>query len=158
ARRRPVGARRRTRCGVFARDRRVRTGIYHGNAFAGRIAVRRADRTHCRCPRRNVRTVLKLSEALAGWQPTQNGSPADPLSLPEAGWEQIVGSKVAQNSRPTRIAGGTLTITTRSSAWSHQLSLLSEHVLHAVAVRLPSAGIREIRFRVGRIADSRRPQ
>ncbi|HMF28203.1 MAG TPA: DUF721 domain-containing protein [Candidatus Cybelea sp.] len=102
--------------------------------------------------------MLKLSEALAGWQPTQNGAPADPLSLLEAGWEQIVGSKVAQNSRPTRIAGGTLTITTRSSAWSHQLSLLSEHVLHAVAVRLPSAGIREIRFRVGRIADSRRPQ
>jgi len=106
-----------------------------------------------------VCVVLKLAEALSGWQPAQNGAPAEPLTLLEAGWEQIVGSKVAQNSRPTRIAGGTLTITTRSSAWSHQLSLLSEHVLRAVAARLPNAAIRGIRFRVGRIADSvPRPQ
>lgn len=103
--------------------------------------------------------MLKLSEALAGWQPAQSVASAEPLTLLEAGWEQIVGSKVAQNSRPTRIADGTLTITTRSSAWSHQLSLLSEHVLRAVAARLPNTGIRGIRFRVGRIADSvRRPQ
>jgi hypothetical protein len=103
--------------------------------------------------------VLKLSEALAGWQPASNAAPSEPLTLLEAGWDQIVGSKVAQNSRPIRVADGTLTITTRSSAWSHQLSLLSEHVLHAVAARVPNAGIRAIRFRVGRIADSpRRPQ
>jgi hypothetical protein len=100
--------------------------------------------------------VLKLSEALAGWQPAQNGAPAEPLTLLEAGWEQIVGAKVAQNSRPARIADGTLTVVTRSSAWSHQLSFLSDHVLHAVAARLPKAGIRTIRFRVGRIADSSR--
>jgi Dna[CI] antecedent DciA-like protein len=49
-----------------------------------------------------------------------------------------------------------LTITTRSSAWSHQLSFLSEQVLQAVAARLPNAGIRTIRFRVGRIVDSPR--
>lgn len=100
--------------------------------------------------------MLKLSEALAGWQPAQGGAPTDSLTLLEAGWDEIVGPKVAQNSRPTRIADGTLTITTRSSAWSHQLSLLSEHVLRAVAARLPNAGVRAIRFRVGRIADSAR--
>jgi hypothetical protein len=102
--------------------------------------------------------VLKLSDALTGWQPSERSASAEPLALLEAGWEQIVGSKVAENSRPTRIAEGMLTITTRSSAWSHQLSLLSEHVLSAVAARLPDAGIRGIRFRVGRIVDSaRRP-
>jgi hypothetical protein len=100
--------------------------------------------------------VLKLADALAGWQPAQNGAPPEPLALLEAGWEQIVGTKVAQNSRPARIADGTLTITTRSSAWSHELSFLSDHVLHAVAARLPNAGIRTIRFRVGRIVDSPR--
>lgn len=98
--------------------------------------------------------MLKISEALAGWQPAQSGAATDPLTLLEAGWDEIVGAKVAQNSRPSRIADGTLTITTRSSAWSHQLSLLSEHVLHAVAARLPNAGLRAIRFRVGRILDS----
>jgi hypothetical protein len=98
--------------------------------------------------------VLKLSEALSGWEPAHNAAPAEPLALLEAGWEQIVGAKVAQNSRPAKIADGTLTITTRSSAWSHQLSFLSDHVLHAVGARLPNAGIRTIRFRVGRIVDS----
>lgn len=101
---------------------------------------------------------MKLSEALAGWRPAQSGASEEPLTLLEAGWEQIVGSKVAEHSRPTRIAEGMLTITTRSSAWSNQLSLLAEHVLSAVAARLPGAGIRGIRFRVGRIADPvRRP-
>lgn len=98
--------------------------------------------------------MLKIAEALAAWQPAQSGAATDPLMLLEAGWDEIVGAKVAQNSRPTKIAYGTLTITTRSSAWSHQLSLLSEHVLRAVAARLPNAGIRAIRFRVGRILDS----
>jgi hypothetical protein len=83
--------------------------------------------------------VLKLSEALSAWEPAHNAAPAEPLALLEAGWEQIVGAKVAQNSRPAKIADGTLTITTRSSAWSHQLSFLSDHVLHAVGARLPDS-------------------
>ncbi len=52
------------------------------------------------------------------------------------------------NSRPTELADGNLTITTRSNAWSRQLSSLSEHLLDAVTARLPNIGIRAIRFRV----------
>jgi hypothetical protein len=99
--------------------------------------------------------VLKLSEALGGWRPARQGDAAHPLALLQAGWEEIVGAEVAQNSVPTRIAAGMLTVTTRSSAWSHQLSFLSEHVLRAVGARLPGAGIHGLRFRVGRLAERR---
>jgi hypothetical protein len=99
--------------------------------------------------------MLKLSNALARWKPADEMPARDPLALLEAGWSEIVGPDVAENSRPTRIAGGALTILTRSNAWSHQLSFLSDHVLQAVTARLPRAGIERLRFRVGRIAQRR---
>ncbi|HET6274687.1 MAG TPA: DUF721 domain-containing protein [Candidatus Cybelea sp.] len=100
--------------------------------------------------------MLKLSDALTGWGPAERGAPSDPILLLEAGWSDIVGPEVAQNSHPERIAAGTLTIVTRSSAWSHQLSFLGEHIANAVAARLPGAGIERLRFRVGRLP-TRRP-
>jgi Dna[CI] antecedent, DciA len=95
--------------------------------------------------------VLKLSEAIGGWKPAGK-APKEPVVLLEAGWTEIVGSKVAANSHPSGIAHGTLTIVTRSSAWSHQLSFLGEHVLRAVQARLPGAGVARLRFRVGMLA------
>jgi Dna[CI] antecedent, DciA len=99
--------------------------------------------------------VLKLSDALAGWTPVDGDRAPDPIVLLDAGWREIVGEDVAQNSRPARIADRTLTITTRSSAWSHQLSFLSEHVLRAVNARVPAAGVERLRFRIGRLSQSR---
>ena len=104
--------------------------------------------------------MLNIADALAGWRPAEH-DPSDPLVLLQAGWEEIVGSEVAQNSSPSRIAGSTLTVTTRSSAWSNQLSFLSDHVLRAIAARLPGAALRDLRFRVGRVTERRkisRPQ
>ncbi|HXO18181.1 MAG TPA: DUF721 domain-containing protein [Candidatus Dormibacteraeota bacterium] len=94
--------------------------------------------------------MLKLGAALAGWAPA-NAAPRDPVELVEAGWADIVGAEVARNSHPARIDDGTLVIFTRSSGWSHQLSFLGDHVLAAVAARLPDAGVARLRFRVGRV-------
>ncbi len=100
--------------------------------------------------------MLKLSKAIAQWKPAETDAGQAPIALLEAGWEEIVGCEVAQNSHPARVADGTLTITTRSSAWSHQLSFLAEHLLGAVASRLPDAGIERLRFRVGRVLPRRK--
>lgn len=100
--------------------------------------------------------MLKLSEALQNWQPSEKAS-RDPVTLLAAGWDDIVGSDVAKNSRPAKLAGDALFITVRSSAWNHQLSLLAETILTAVRARLPDAGIERLRFRVGRIADPASP-
>lgn len=97
--------------------------------------------------------MLKLSKALESWQPTA-GAPRDPVDLLAAGWAEIVGADVAKNSRPTKLAGDALLVTVRSSAWSHQLSLLSETILTAIRARVPSAGVERLRFRVGRIAEA----
>jgi hypothetical protein len=97
--------------------------------------------------------MLKLSRVLADWKPADDLCARDPVVLLEAGWNEIVGPEVAQNSRPLRISGGTLTILTRSSAWSHQLIFLSEHVLRAIAARVSEAGVERLRFRVGRLAE-----
>jgi hypothetical protein len=101
--------------------------------------------------------MLKLSTALSGWAPSEKSLAREPLALLEAGWDDIVGSQVARNSHPTRIADGALLITTRSSAWSHQLNLLGEHVLRAVAARVPKAGVTQLRFRVGRLPQRHGP-
>lgn len=98
--------------------------------------------------------MLKLAAVLAAWTPANDGA-REPKTLLEAAWGDIVGPDVAKNSVPARITNGTLWITTRSSAWSHQLSLLSEHVLRAVSARLPSAGITQLRFKVGALAQHR---
>lgn len=97
--------------------------------------------------------MLKLSEALGNWQPT-TAAPRDPVALLAAGWGDIVGAGVAKNSRPTKLAGDALLVTVRSSAWSHQLSLLSDTILAAVRARVPRAGIERLRFRVGRISET----
>jgi hypothetical protein len=101
--------------------------------------------------------MLKLAQVLVGWNPREGGAVREPIVLLEAGWAEIVGAEVAQHSRPEKIAAGTLTVTTRSNAWSQQLSFLSEHVLRAVAARIPAAGVTELRFRVGRLAVRRPP-
>lgn len=93
--------------------------------------------------------MLRLSAAIAQWRPSDGSGLRDPLALLQAGWSDIVGEEVAANSRPGRIADGTLVIITRSSAWSQQLSFLAGQVLDAVSARLPSAGIERLRFRFG---------
>jgi hypothetical protein len=93
--------------------------------------------------------MLKLSAAITHWTPSGESNASDPLALLQAGWREIVGEKVAVNCAPTRIVGGTLVVVTRSSAWSHQLTFLSEQVLGAVMARLPNAGVERLRFRVG---------
>jgi hypothetical protein len=94
--------------------------------------------------------VLKLSEALGAWKPSDSG-PADPVVLLGAAWSEIVGEENARNSHPAQLSGDTLMVTTASSVWSAQLSYLSEQMLDALRARLPRAAIAKVRFRVGKL-------
>jgi hypothetical protein len=93
--------------------------------------------------------MLKLSQVVSQWAPSELSPMRDPLALLQAGWPEIVGAQVAANSAPVRIADGTLVVVTRSGAWSHQLTFLADRVLGAVAARLPGCGVQRLRFRVG---------
>jgi hypothetical protein len=94
--------------------------------------------------------MLKLSEALGAWKPSERG-PADPVVLLGAAWSEIVGDENARNSHPAQLSADTLVVTTASSVWSAQLSYLSEQMLDAVRARLPRAAIAKVRFRVGKL-------
>jgi hypothetical protein len=99
-----------------------------------------------------------LNEALGEWTPQERTRwQQDPLVLLAAGWSEIVGAGVARNSHPTRILDGALLVTTRSSAWSQQLSFLSERIVAAVRARFPQTSVERLRFRVGKLPTPSRP-
>ncbi len=104
------------------------------------------------------RRMLRLSALRSRNGALADGASNEPVALLEAGWEEIVGADVARNSRPARIAGGTLTVTTRSSAWSHQLTFLAEDVLRAVQRGCPRLGSSSSAFASAGSAIRRRPR
>jgi len=90
-----------------------------------------------------------LRAALASWQPAKTVA-GDPLSHLRAQWATIVGEDIASNSRPAELVRGSLLVVTRSSAWSQQLSFLSERIVDAVRAST-GVSLEGVRFRVGRI-------
>ncbi len=95
--------------------------------------------------------LTRIANALGQWRPPAGAAARAPIVLIGAGWREIVGDDVAAHSHPTHLGDGTLSITTVSSAWSHQLSMLSEEILRAVRARLPGLELRQLRFRVGKL-------
>lgn len=65
-------------------------------------------------------------------------------------WSAIVGKDVAASSMPAELSRDALLIVTRSSAWSQQLSFLSEHIVASVRQRT-GIPVERLRFRVGRV-------
>jgi hypothetical protein len=90
-----------------------------------------------------------LRSILSAWQPAA-AIEDDPLSHLRAQWATIVGEDIAANSRPAELIRGSLLVVTRSSAWSQQLSFLSEQIVEAVRAAT-GATLEGVRFRVGRI-------
>lgn len=96
-----------------------------------------------------------LRGALAEWTPGR-GSAADPLQAVAAAWPAIVGPNVAAHSAPLSLSGGTLTIATRSSAWSQQLQFLSTAILAGVRALPQAAEVERLSFRAGAMRRAQR--
>jgi predicted nucleic acid-binding Zn ribbon protein len=65
-------------------------------------------------------------------------------------WPEAVGSQIAANAWPGRIArDGTLHVATSSSAWAFELTQLEERVRRALAKRLGAEAPRRLRFAAG---------
>ncbi|MDQ2865550.1 MAG: DUF721 domain-containing protein [Candidatus Eremiobacteraeota bacterium] len=97
--------------------------------------------------------MLKLGRALGGWSPGEGDGTrgCDPVILLAASWPAIVGTEVSRNSHPQQMQGDALLVTTRSSAWSQQLTFLTEEMLRRIRVTMPDSPIERFRFRVGRL-------
>lgn len=68
-------------------------------------------------------------------------------SLALAYWERVVGPQAAAASRAESVRDGILIVVTRSSVWSHELSLHRQSILTALNRLLGRPMIREILFR-----------
>lgn len=101
--------------------------------------------------------MLKLGQLLGEFKPgaTAGAAPVDPVVLVAAGWSEIVGENNAANSRPSKLDGDTLLITTTSAARSETLSLNAELILSKIRARLPKAGIERLRFAQGKVTVNR---
>ncbi len=106
-----------------------------------------------------------LRSVISAWEPgTEAVAGEDPASKIRAQWASIVGADVAAHTRPEQIVRDALLVVTRSSAWSQQLSFLSERILSSLRSRA-GVSVERLRFRVGRVtaaaaqaAPKRRPQ
>ena len=99
--------------------------------------------------------LKRLGQALSEWTP-QHREGGEPL--------RASGGRMAGDRREGRRApfatgadqtGDALVVTTRSSAWSEQLSFLAERILASLRQKFGLEGVRRLRFRVGKL--SRRP-
>ena len=63
-------------------------------------------------------------------------------------WADIVGAELARGSRPGGLQAGVLTVTVDNSAWLHEMTLRSSHVLDGLRARCGSA-VKSLRFALG---------
>lgn len=64
-------------------------------------------------------------------------------------WEKAVPKRVLPYALPVALSKGTLFVNVKNSAWSQELSFLSEEILQAIRREVPEARVRKLRFRVG---------
>jgi len=70
-------------------------------------------------------------------------------------WRDAVGARIAERASPLSLYGGVLLLRVPSSAWAHELSLLSDDICSRLLER--GVKVRELRFRVGPIPSVERP-
>ncbi|MER7420016.1 DciA family protein [Micromonospora peucetia] len=82
--------------------------------------------------------VLNRLVKARGWQ-----QPAAEATVFGA-WERVVGSEVAQHSRPVKLEDGELTVEARSTAWATQLRLLAGSLLKQIASEVGHNVVRKL--------------
>lgn len=61
-------------------------------------------------------------------------------------WSEIVGAKVAENSRALRIERGRLVVEVRSSVWAQELSLMRRTIQQKINDRLGERAVSNLHF------------
>ena len=85
--------------------------------------------------------LLAIAQAKQSWP--------IPLDFQEIrkNWEELVGEKVARNSRPTALINNVLWVSVSSSAWSQELSFKRRDIIRRIKERVTE--LKDIRFSPG---------
>ena len=67
-------------------------------------------------------------------------------------WEQLVGPRVAQRTRPVKLADGVLTLKVANSTWLNELTFLKEQLLAQLNAELEGAPLKTLRLSLGSLA------
>jgi hypothetical protein len=82
-----------------------------------------------------------------------------PLARLTAAWPEAVGSTIARNAWPRRIADdGTLHVATSSATWASELTLLADELLGRLRQRLGADAPEKLRCAVGPIPEAATPK
>lgn len=84
-----------------------------------------------------------LLDGLLAQRPLQTGARVGRLVND---WGRVVGQRLADESAPAGLEGGTLTIAVRSSAWGTQLEFLADEVRRKVNTELGSQEVKRVRI------------
>jgi predicted nucleic acid-binding Zn ribbon protein len=69
-----------------------------------------------------------------------------------AAWQAAAGERLARHTRPGRLRRGLLDITVTNSTVVQELTFQKQRILAELQAALPTARIRDLRFRIGAIS------
>lgn len=80
---------------------------------------------------------------------------AEAISVGRLGnsWATIVGSSLAQKTRPYRVSGKTLTINVSDSPLLQQMSFMRDDLLQKIRQDHPETSIDKIQFKIGKVVE-----
>lgn len=86
-----------------------------------------------------LRAAVEGIVAAEGWRRTLDAASLEPR------WAVIVGSTVAEHTRPDRLVAGELTVVATSTAWATQLRLMSRTLIGRIAAEIGDGIVTRIR-------------
>ena len=61
-------------------------------------------------------------------------------------WEEVVGPKIKENTEPTEVQFGVMTVKVKNSVWKQELQLQKNNIIKSLNKKLIKAMIKDLRF------------
>ena len=94
-----------------------------------------------------MREPQSLGEVLARSGLGKPGGQKLKLGLIQAGWNRLVGDRLADHSAPTKLSRGVLSVAADGPAWASELSVITGDLMSSLELMLGKGAVRKIRIR-----------
>ncbi len=90
--------------------------------------------------------IVPLSKAITQWKKSSKTKETENQAIIISSWEEILGSKIAENSQPLELRSGTLLVKVRESAWRYNLQFMRDEMKREINKALGSKIVKEIKL------------